>query len=289
VAHWVANDQPGPARARLDRLDPLEAARSPLDVLGEIIGTFHEARRSGLRLSPEVWSMERAQIDHLERIWANADAELLSGPSILDAGTYSKAMAWFALDRALRDIDEFGLPGPVKRWSRLRSEVHADVCRTGYNAKRATFVRAAASEELDPRLLRLGPLGFLPVSDARMRGTIAALEEEILGRADGPSSEPRAGFWLAENWILQGRVDEAQQLIEELLERRNDVGLLADGRTRLGRGTGHHFPALCCQVALVNSILRLEGAHQKARTQFETLQGPIRTPERTRQSAARNA
>jgi len=221
-------------------------------------------------MSPEVWRMEMAQIDHLERICANADAELLNGPSILDAGTYSKAMAWFALDRAIRDIEQFGLPGPVKRWSRLRSELHADVCRTGYNAKRSTFVRAADSEELDPRLLRLGLLGFLPTSDARIRGTIATLEEEILGRADGPSSEPRAGFWLAENWILQGRVDEAHQLIAQLLERCNDVGMLADGNTRLGAVTGRHFPLLRSQVALVNSVLRLDAAHQGGRAPIET-------------------
>jgi GH15 family glucan-1,4-alpha-glucosidase len=120
-------------------------------------------------------------------------------------------------------------------------------------------------------------VGFLPATDARVAGTVAAIERELAddgfilryttaddGAVDGlPPGEGAflaCTFWLADNYALAGRVDEARELFERLLALRNDVGLLAEEfDPRLGRMTGN-FPQAFSHVPLVNSARTLTDA-----------------------------
>lgn len=115
-------------------------------------------------------------------------------------------------------------------------------------------------------------VGFLPPGDARVRGTVAAIEQELKAGgfvlryrtekgADGlPPGEGAflpCSFWLADNYSLQGREDEAKTLFETLLALRNDVGLLSeeyDPRTRRLVG---NFPQAFSHLAIVNTALSL--------------------------------
>jgi len=58
-------------------------------------------------------------------------------------------MAWVAFDRAVKDVEAFGLDGPVERWRRTRDAVHTEVCAAGYDARRNTFVQSYGSPHLD--------------------------------------------------------------------------------------------------------------------------------------------
>jgi GH15 family glucan-1,4-alpha-glucosidase len=79
-------------------------------------------------------------------------------------------MAWVAFDRAVRMVEEFGREGPVDRWRRAREEIHAEVCREGYDTSRGTFTQYYGSRELDASLLLIPAVGFLPPEDERVRG-----------------------------------------------------------------------------------------------------------------------
>src|SRR5207248_446931 len=160
------------------------------------------------------------------------------------------------------------LPAPLERWRSLRDEIREEILALGYNAEAQTFTQAYGSRELDASALLFPLLGFLPAGDGRMRGTVAAVERELCrgglvyryttaedGSVDGlPEGEGAflaCSFWLAANYALAGRLEQARALFERLLSLRNDVGLLAeeyDPRTRRQLG---NFPQAFSHVPLV--------------------------------------
>jgi GH15 family glucan-1,4-alpha-glucosidase len=177
-----------------------------------------------------------------------------------------------AFDRAIKAVEDFGLEGPADRWRKIRAQIHAEVCARGYDAARGSFVQYYGSQELDASLLLLAQVGFLPADDFRLRGTIEAIERELvvdglvaryrtLPGADGlPGGEGfflPCSFWLADCLILLGRRAEAEALFERLVSLRNDVGIMSEEYDlRNGRALGN-VPQALTHVALVNTARNL--------------------------------
>jgi GH15 family glucan-1,4-alpha-glucosidase len=67
-------------------------------------------------------------------------------------------------------------------------------------------------------------------------------------------------FWLVDNLILLGRLDEAQELFERLISLRNDVGLLSEEYEPESRRMLGNFPQAFSHVALLNSARKLSHA-----------------------------
>jgi GH15 family glucan-1,4-alpha-glucosidase len=184
-------------------------------------------------------------------------------------------MAWVAFDRMVKEVEQFGRDGPVARWRALRDEVHAEVCARGFDPGRNTFVQHYGSSELDAALLMIPLVGFLPASDPRVKGTVEAIQRDLVrdGFVDRYRTHPEvdglpAGegaflpctFWLADNLILQGRTDEARELFERLLALRNDVGLLSEEYDPRAKRLLGNFPQAWSHVALVNTAFNLTRA-----------------------------
>jgi GH15 family glucan-1,4-alpha-glucosidase len=122
----------------------------------------------------------------------------------------------------------------VDRWRALRGEIHDEVCRLGFDPHRNTFVQSYGREELDGSLLTIPLVGFLPASDPRVRGTVEAIERELMqdglvlryrtdpdvdGLPSGEGAFLPCSFWLADCLELLGRHDDAHRLFERLLGR----------------------------------------------------------------------
>src|SRR6266545_3820234 len=259
-----------------------EAARQfQLDLYGEVVNTIHEARRAGLEDNGEIWSLTRALIDFVESHWQLPDEGLWEVRGPRRHFVNSKVMAWVALDRALKDAEEFGLPAPLDRWRGLREQIRREVLLEGYDADRQTFTQSYDSSELDASALLFPLVGFLPATDERMRGTVAAIERELChhglvyrystsgetnsvdGLPEGEGTFLACSFWLAGNYALSGRLQEARALFERLLSLRNDVGLLAEEYDpRSGRQLGN-FPQAFSHVPLIMAALVLDEATQR--------------------------
>ena len=119
-------------------------------------------------------------LDHLEEAWHEPDDGIWEIRGERRHFVHSKAMAWVAFDRAVRTVEEQGLDGPVDRWRTVRDEIHAEVCERGFDEKLGSFTQSYGSKELDASLLLLPLVGFLPATDPRIRGTIEAIERELL-------------------------------------------------------------------------------------------------------------
>jgi GH15 family glucan-1,4-alpha-glucosidase len=254
-----------------------------LDVYGEVLDAFYVARRAGLSADEESWAFEQSVLSHLESIWRDPDEgiwEVRGGPRQF---TYSKVMAWVAFDRAIRSIEEFGLDGPLERWRRVRSEIHEEVCRRGFDANQNAFVQSFGASELDASLLLIPLVGFLPPDDERVRGTVSAIESHLVRNglvlrydtgsgADGlPAGEGAflaCSFWLADNYVLLGRHQEARALFERLLALRNDVGLLAEEYDPVQKRQLGNFPQAFSHLALISTAHNLATvggpAHQRS-------------------------
>jgi GH15 family glucan-1,4-alpha-glucosidase len=179
-------------------------------------------------------------------------------------------MAWAALDRAVRTVEEFGQEGPVERWRALRDQIHTSVCREGFNVEKNSFVQSYGSTTVDASLLQIPLVGFLPPEDPRVRGTLEAIERELMhdglvmryrteGSMDGlPAGEGiflACSFWFVDNLVLQGRMQDANAMFEQLLALRNDVGLLAEEYDRRALRQLGNFPQGFSHLGLVNTAL----------------------------------
>jgi GH15 family glucan-1,4-alpha-glucosidase len=248
-----------------------------LDVYGEVLDSFYQARCKGLtRLEPG-WSLEKALVTHLEKIWTEPDDGIWEIRGKRRHFVHSKVMAWVAFDRAVRTIQEFGADGPLDRWIRIRSDIHDEVCRLGFSRELNSFVQYFGSKELDASLLMLPLVGFLPPDDPRMKSTVAAIEKNLMkdgfvaryntrSAVDGlPGDEGvflACSFWLVDNYVLQHRYDEARALFERLLALRNDVGLLSEEYDPKECRQLGNFPQAFSHLALVNSAHNLTAARE---------------------------
>lgn len=238
-----------------------------LDVFGELLDAMHQCRSCGME-AHESWHVERALLEFLESNWSEPDEGIWEVRGPRQHFTHSKLMAWVAFDRGIKAVEWFKNDGPVERWRKIRDELHEQIVTLGYSKKLSSFTQAFGSEHLDASLLLIPLVGLLPPGDARVRGTLAAVERrlmqdglvaryEVESGVDGLSGEEGAflacSFWYVDNLVLQGRMDEARERFEGLLALRNDVGLLAEEYdARLGRQVGN-FPQAFSHLALVNT------------------------------------
>lgn len=250
-----------------------------LDVYGEVMDALHQARRGGIKSAAADWGFQQTVLEHLESIWREPDSGMWEVRGGARHFTYSKVMCWVAFDRGIQTAEALGIDTDLERWRRVRAEIHDEVCRHGFDADKNSFVQSYGSKELDASLLLIGTTGFLPVTDPRVKGTIEAVERELFvdgfvlrydtrtsddGLPAGEGAFLACSFWLADAYVLLGRVDEARRLFERLLAIRTDLGLLAEEYdTHAARLVGN-FPQAFSHIALVNTAHNLARATKPA-------------------------
>ncbi|HSD21954.1 MAG TPA: glycoside hydrolase family 15 protein [Anaeromyxobacter sp.] len=260
---------PGYEGSRPVRVGNAAHLQLQLDVYGEVMDCFYQAEEAGLSPVPEGWRLQRAMLEFLEGAWDQPDEGIWEIRAERQQFTHSKVMAWVAFDRAIRAVHRFGLEGPVERWRKLRTAIHEDVCRRGYDPERGAFVQRYGAKDLDASLLMIPAVGFLPPRDPRVLGTIDAISRELVDdgglvlrydSATTPDGLPpgegvflACSFWMVDALALCGRRDEAVRLFERVLSLANDVGLLSEQYDpRAGRMLGN-FPQAFSHMALVGS------------------------------------
>jgi GH15 family glucan-1,4-alpha-glucosidase len=240
-----------------------------LDVYGEVLTSLSLMREAvGESSEGGSWDFEVALLEYLEGAWHHPDDGIWEVRGGRQHFTHSKVMAWVGFDRAVSTAEKVGLAGPIDRWRRARDEIHAQICDEGFDTTKGSFTQAYGSTALDASLLTLPLVGFLPADDPRMTGTVAAIERELLHDgfvlryrteevADGlPPGEGvflPCSFWLADNYVLQGRHAEARLLFERLSGLRNDVGLFSEEYDPVGARQLGNFPQAFTHMGLVQT------------------------------------
>ncbi len=266
----------GYENSRPVRIGNAASEQFQLDVYGELLDAMYQCRCHGLDPSEAAWDLECALLGFVESAWSRPDEGIWEVRGDRRHFTHSKVMAWVALDRAVKSVERLGMPGRLDAWRALRHTIFEEVCRHGYSESRHAFVQYYGGEELDAALLMIPLVGFLPIDDPRVQGTLAAVERHLMvdglvrryaewNDADGlPPGEGMflaCSFWLVDNYALAGRQDDARRVFERLLQLRNDVGLLSEQyEPRAARLLGN-FPQALSHIGLINSALNL--AHER--------------------------
>jgi GH15 family glucan-1,4-alpha-glucosidase len=250
-----------------------------LDIFGEVVNTLFQAREAGL--GPAKYSRNEvapAMLEFLETGWERPDEGIWEVRGPRRHFVHSKMMAWVAVDRLIKSAEKGRFTIDLARWKRLREAIHEQVCRLGFDADLNSFVQYYGGKHLDASILQMPLVGFLPADDARVIGTVKAIETHLMkngfvgrytqdpsvdGLPHGEGTFLPCSFWLADNYELQGRHEEAVRMFERLLEIRNDVGLLSEEYDPVAKRQLGNFPQAFSHVGLVNTAFHLTNAVKK--------------------------
>jgi GH15 family glucan-1,4-alpha-glucosidase len=275
LLEWEVGWLPGYEGARPVRVGNAAHAQLQLDVYGELIDAFHQSRMTKLKLDDGTWDLECIVLDHLADVWDQPDSGIWERRGAGKHYVSSKVMTWVAFDRGIKSAERFGFKAPLEKWRSLRDTIHREVCEKGFDAAQNSFVESYGSQLLDASILLLPSVGFLPASDPRVAGTLAAIERHMMRdgfvlrhdpREISDERQPIEGaflactFWLADAFVLAGEIDKAQALFDRVVAVANDLGLLAEEfDSGAGRQTGN-FPQALTHIALINTSHYLSGA-----------------------------
>jgi GH15 family glucan-1,4-alpha-glucosidase len=275
LLEWEAGWLPGYEGAQPVRVGNAAHAQVQLDVYGELIDAFYQSRVADLQLDQGSWALARTIVEHVEEVWDQPDHGIWERRDAPRHYVFSKVMTWVAIDRAIKGAERFGFNAPLDRWRNLRDTICRNICENGFDAEQNTFVESYGSHLLDASVLLLPSVGFLPSTDPRIRGTIAAIERHMMRDGFVLRHDPReisdekqpiegaflaCSLWLADAYVLAGEIAKAQALFDRVVAVANDLGLLAEEfDSGAGRQTGN-FPQALTHIALINTAHNLSDA-----------------------------
>ena len=245
-----------------------------LDVYGEVAMALNKTPPGDDDVRVPAMELETKLVDHVCKIWNMPDSGIWEPRGPRKHYVYSKVMAWVALDRAVKNYQRYDGAGDLKRWRKNRDLLHKEICKKGFNKRLNSFTQTYGSRDLDASLLRLAIVGFLPMDDPRMIGTVDAIERKLT--RDGlvmrydPKKSPdglpgtegtflACSFWLVIALHLTGRKAKAKALFDRLIGLCNDVGLLSEEYDPKAKRMLGNFPQALSHIALVHAAATLAG------------------------------
>ncbi len=269
---------PGYESSKPVRVGNAASGQFQLDVYGECLSCWYMALKMGLQTRNEGWPLIKDLITFMEDAWQHPDDGIWEVRGGRRHFTHSKVMAWVFFDRAAKGIQEFGIGKDegqkmLPRICSLRDRIHMEVCERGYNPRIGAFTQSYGSDALDASVLTIPHFGFLPASDRRMQGTVAAIEKQLVRDGFVLRYDPKEGadglpgtegaflactFWLADNYAFAGRLSEAEALFERLLALRNHLGLLSEEYDSDRRRQISNFPQAFSHLALIMTAQNIE-------------------------------
>jgi GH15 family glucan-1,4-alpha-glucosidase len=272
---WEAPWLPGYENSAPVRIGNAASGQYQLDVYGEVMSALYASAHAEGVQSRAAWALQTELVNFLEKGWTEPDDGIWEVRGPRRHFTHSKVMAWVAVDRAVKTLEEWPeLDGPLEDWRGLRHDIFTEVCEKGYNEKIGAFTQYYGSEQLDASVLMIPLVGFLPPTDPRVVSTVEAVQRGLVddgfvlryrtaddGSVDGLTGREGAflacSFWLVDCLHMIGRKDEAMELFERLLSLRNDLGLLSEEYDPVAKRLVGNFPQAFSHVSLVNSACRL--------------------------------
>ncbi len=294
MVEWEAGWLPGYEHSTPVRIGNGAAGQFQLDVFGEVASALARMPEAEDDIRVPALAVQAALADHLCDVWTEPDEGIWEVRGGAKHFVHSKVMAWVALDRTIRVFEASEAirsrhkvrRESIKRWRAVREQIHAEVCEKGFDRKLKSFVQAygpgATPGVLDASCLRIGLVGFLPMSDPRILGTVAAIESQLVrggfvqryrtdqtndGLKGGEGEFLACSFWLVTCLCLLGRKDEAEAMFDRLLGLCNDVGLLSEEYDARAKRMVGNFPQALSHIALLHAAFTLAGAWKPAHSE----------------------
>jgi GH15 family glucan-1,4-alpha-glucosidase len=244
------------------------------DVYGDILAALYGASHFIGKIDIDSWRLIPPLAEQVCAIWREPDHGIWEMRTAPAHHTHSKLMCWVALDRAIRIAEHYGFPAPLERWRGERAAIRTDVLAHGFNRERGAFVQHYGSSELDAAVLLIPLLDFLPIDDARVAATIAAIEQELLVdgvlqryRLDDGLPGQESGFliclfWYLDCLILQGRLDEVEEYLRRIDRYASPLGLFGEQFDPEYREIRGNYPQAYSHLGHVSTVHRYLAARR---------------------------
>ncbi|MCW0379378.1 Trehalase [Xanthomonas sacchari] len=204
------------------------------------------------------------------------DAGLWEFRGRAEVHTYTSAMCWAACDRLAKIAARLGLEDRVAYWRDRAERIHARVLAEAWSTELGHFTDTFNGHRLDASLLLLADIGFIAPDDPRFIATVEAIGRDLkhgdaLYRYVAPDDfgEPETSFTICTFWYIDalaaiGRKEEARELFERILARRNHLGLLSEDLAFDNGEAWGNFPQTYSHVGLIIAAMRLSRSWQEA-------------------------
>lgn len=179
--------------------------------------------------------------------------------------TTSSLMCWAACDRLARIAHYLGLQERNAFWRGYAEEIKRSILTRAWSDKRQAFAESFEGHKLDAGVLLMAEVGFIDASDPRFVSTLRELEKTLgrgafMNRYEAPddfglpdTSFNICAFWRVTALARSGRKEEAREIFEALLARRNHLGLMSeDIKPETGEAWGN-FPQTYSMVGIINA------------------------------------
>lgn len=181
--------------------------------------------------------------------------------------SFSSMMSWAAVHRLAKIAAKLGLQQRQTYWQNHADALHEEINRRAFNATLRSFTATWDGDTLDASLLLAFELGFVKASDPRFINTVEAIEKHLKPTGsrylfryvvNDDFGAPENAFTICSFWYIDalaaiGRTEEARSLFEDLLSKRNRLGLMSED---LNPETGElwgNFPQTYSMVGIINS------------------------------------
>jgi GH15 family glucan-1,4-alpha-glucosidase len=183
--------------------------------------------------------------------------------------TFSQAMTWAAMHRGAGLARRYGRQDLFDRWQQLADEKRRTVLERGYSTARGCFTQSLDGTYADAAILLLPTIGLVRPEDERMISTVATYERDLVrnglmlryAHADDVGVPKSAfticSFWWAELLALQGRLEDAQRVFENLLSHANPLGLFSEDIDPESGELLGNFPQAYTHVGLIHAALTI--------------------------------
>ena len=287
MVEWEANWLPGYEHSLPVRIGNGAVGQFQLDVYGEVASALVRMPEAEDDIRVSARDLLTGLVNHLCEVWQEPDEGIWEVRGGRKHFVHSKVMAWVALDRAIEFMETRTKPRErrssafveqMRHWKRVRAQIHKEVCEKGFNKRLNSFVQSygpgSSTTALDASCLRIALVGFLPASDPRIVGTVAAIEKWLMkggfvqryntrktddGLSGGEGQFLACSFWMVACLWLIGRKKDAKELFDRLLALRNDVGLLSEEYDSDAKRMAGNFPQALSHIALVHAAFTMSG------------------------------
>lgn len=235
----VIDSLPGYAGSRPVRIGNAADHQVQLDVFGPIAELILALSEREGALADEHWELMVQMASAVLARWHEPDHGIWEARRAPRHHIYTKVMCWVTLDRALRTASRHGRV-PQAAWTPVAATIRDEVLREGWDESAKSYTVAYDSPDLDAAVLHIGLSGLLDVTDQRFLDTVTAVERELrVGptvfryRYDDGLPGLEGGFhicttWLIEAYVATGRIEEAWDLFDQLVNLFGPTGLLPE-------------------------------------------------------------
>ncbi|MFN4764228.1 glycoside hydrolase family 15 protein [Gillisia sp. Q332] len=234
-------------------------------ILMEVIYQQFIQFETSLENSEELWTIVRGIVKIVEEHWMKPDKGIWELRTEDRHFVFSKLLCWVAVDRAIK-IGEILRKGiNEENWIALRTEIHEDIYKNGWNDEIGAYTQSYGSKDLDASTLLMEQYGFINARDPRFVSTVKATEKELC--QDGlmyryknqddfgkpTSSFTICSFWFIDSLFKIGERKKAKEMFDQLLSYSNHLGLFSEDIDFETKRLLGNFPQAYSHLALIET------------------------------------